>query len=186
MIISRVGAAASDVVTLAEAKAHLRVTASDEDTLIGALVATATGMVSEMSGRVLGEEVWRWSFKPDGAMVFPRVPVVSVDEITYLDAAWDEQTATVGDFVVTADPDYPKIMPGFAASWPVTAVRDDAVTVEFTAGLTEVPAELKHAILLIVGHLYANREASTEGAMTDLPLGVEAMVALHRRGWVAA
>jgi uncharacterized phiE125 gp8 family phage protein len=43
-----------------------------------------------------------------------------------------------------------------------------------------VPASLKSAIKLLVAHYYENREASAEKALTEIPLGVERLVWLHR------
>lgn len=43
-----------------------------------------------------------------------------------------------------------------------------------------IPYAIRAAILLMLAHLYANREAVTEKAMTEMPLGVEALLRPHR------
>ncbi|GLQ20387.1 head-tail connector protein [Algimonas porphyrae] len=49
------------------------------------------------------------------------------------------------------------------------------------ADFDEVPPALFSATLLMLGHLYENREAATSGKVPSiLPLGVEALCAPHR------
>lgn len=65
------------------------------------------------------------------------------------------------------------------ASWPsATDVR-----IRYLAGYGDesdggplLPFAARAAILLVLGHLYANREESTDKAMTSLPLGVESLL----------
>jgi uncharacterized phiE125 gp8 family phage protein len=70
--------------------------------------------------------------------------------------------------------------------WPATACYNyGAVQVTFVAGYgnaAAVPADLKAAIKLLVGHLYENREAVTLGAMpAELPLGFASVTNRYRR-----
>lgn len=69
--------------------------------------------------------------------------------------------------------------------WPGSYHREDAVSVTYVAGYGNadaVPAPIKAAILLIVGHLYENREASTVGVSAELlPMAVDALLAPYRR-----
>ncbi|MFC5386578.1 head-tail connector protein [Aquamicrobium segne] len=44
-----------------------------------------------------------------------------------------------------------------------------------------VPDPLKVAILLLVGHWYQNREATSSAGMASLPFAVEALIAPYRR-----
>ncbi len=49
-------------------------------------------------------------------------------------------------------------------------------------GSSTVPAPIRHAILLMVGHLYGSRDAVTTTAAqpAELPLGVQALLAPYR------
>jgi uncharacterized phiE125 gp8 family phage protein len=49
------------------------------------------------------------------------------------------------------------------------AVRIDYVAGYATAGA--IPADLRAAVKLLVGHLYENREASAPGTLNVIPLG---------------
>lgn len=49
------------------------------------------------------------------------------------------------------------------------------------AEMTEVPADLKEAVRLLVGHLYENREASLVGITAEeIPFGVWDIINQHR------
>lgn len=43
----------------------------------------------------------------------------------------------------------------------------------------ELPYSLKAAILLFIGHLYANREATSTISMTEIPLGYKYLIGLN-------
>ena len=63
-----------------------------------------------------------------------------------------------------------------ATYWPQTALRPDAVQVSYTISAME-PDDLemvRHAIRLLLGHWYANREAvmDTRGTAVELPMQV--------------
>ena len=56
------------------------------------------------------------------------------------------------------------VVPVAGFAWPPTLAAINVVTVRFRAGNATVPAPLKHAVLLLAGHLYENREAVTPDA----------------------
>ncbi|MCB0729345.1 MAG: head-tail connector protein, partial [Ignavibacteriae bacterium] len=73
----------------------------------------------------------------------------------------------------------------YGYSWPGASLREAAgVVVRYTAGYgaaEAVPARLRHAILMLVGHLYENREATSQaGALTATPMGVERLLWPYR------
>lgn len=179
MNLRRVVAPASAPVTLAEAKAHLRVTASTEDTLIGALVEAATQHLDGWQGilgRALVQQSWELTLDAfpadEEAIRIPLPPVSSVVSVTYLDAAGAQQTMPPGDYVVdTLSPDA-WITLAAGETWPDTLDRINAVTVRFVTGYgaaADVPAPIRAAILLIIGDLYANREGQSDRAITVNP-----------------
>lgn len=189
----RVTAPAEQVVSLSEAKAHLRVDHDDEDTLISAMVAAAITHLDGWSGvlgRCLVAQDWRQAFArfPGTRKLRLPMPDVSVVSVAYVDSAGIDHALEslaymliedhLGPFIYLAD-----------ASWPETAVRPDAVTVTFTAGYgpaaTDVPAPIRAAILLMIGDLYRNRETTGigSGAAGVIPMSttVEALIAPFRR-----
>lgn len=177
-------AAASPPVSLSEAKAHLRVDGSDEDTLISSLILAATRVVEEQVGRALVSQIWDlktgW---PDAIVDIPLAPVISLDAMSYQDADDEAQTLDVADFYLFASDDTAKVQPKGNAPWPSMAVRPDALTITFTAGYSEVPEPLKQAVLLLIAQWFEHR-VPVGRRMENLPLAFEHIVFLYRLGWV--
>jgi uncharacterized phiE125 gp8 family phage protein len=183
----RTVAPATNPVTLTEAKAHCRVDHTDDDTLIGLLISSATAHLDGYAGilgRALVTQTWRQDFGgfSDPLRLALR-PVASISSITYFDA--DNATQTLAGSVYGLFTDefgaYVALKPD--QSFPSAYSREDAVSVTYVAGVadSDVPAPIKHAILLLVGHWYANREAVLESQMSELPMAVDALIRPYRR-----
>lgn len=151
-------------VTLADAKAHLRIVGTDDDTQITAMIDAATEVAEQATGRALMQQTLEAGFDAFSAvLVLTRVPVQSVTSITYIDASGTLQTLAPSAYTLTQD-DYgfAKINPSFGTTWPVARGDVDGVKVRFVAGYANgVPQSIKNGILLYVGSLYENRESET-------------------------
>jgi len=187
MILRRVSAVGTPLVLLADAKAHLRVTGAGEDMLIEALLASACDFIGEYSGRVLASETWKIMDRGfSGEVKLPKSPAIAITEIGYFDTAGTALTANLADFSTVLGDDAAYVSPKSGKSWPSgDSARLDGVSITFTAGYTTLPAALRMAVLLMVGHYYVNREA-VGAAQSELPLAVESLVASYRLGWAAA
>lgn len=170
MWLNLVTPAAEMPVSLVEAKANLQYSASDKDAFIASLIAAATAHLEGRSGilgRSLVTQVWetrldRFPCRYDGRIELPMPPLQSVEWIKYIDDAGIERTVPALDYVVDAQHLIGRIRPAYDKLWPVTRAEDGAVRIRFTAGYgaaAAVPAPLKQAILLLVGHWWLNREA---------------------------
>jgi uncharacterized phiE125 gp8 family phage protein len=180
-------------ITLAETKVHLRVDSSDEDDLVTGLIDAATAHLDGWSGilgRALIEQTWRQDFDDFTArMALPLGPAMSVGSITYYDGANTQQTLSASYYRLLTDELGPYVARLPDLSYPsVTSSRDAAVSVTYTAGFaaseSNMPPSIRQAMLLFVGHLYRNREAVVAGSFSDLPLGVQSLLAPYRRGYV--
>ena len=92
----------------------------------------------------------------------------------------DEQTLGTTDYAVDLSGGSVVAAPNVA--WPTAFSVGNAVVVRYLAGYTisgdspddvPLPASIKNAILLECGHLYRNRESTTELDLKELPRGVE-------------
>jgi len=180
----RTVAPASEPVSLAEAKAQCRIDSTDENDLVSALIATSRTHLEEITWRAFITQTWRLTLRgfPCGGqpLVLPRPLLIAVGSIAYLDTAGDSQTLSASDYVVDASAEPGTIEPAYGHSWPTTRDHPAAVTITYTAGFgnaAAVPPDLVHAMKLLIGHYFENREAVTQGGMNELPLAVRALVA---------
>lgn len=91
---------------------------------------------------------------------FPHRPIYSISSITYYDTDNAQQTLATSVYELDANDGYVRLK--YEQEWPDTAVRWDAVQVNYTLGehedSTSVPAVAKQAMLLLVGYYFdANR-----------------------------
>lgn len=188
----RVTPPAVPLLSLEEAKVHCRVDADDEDGLIEGLIAAATDHLDGWSGilgRCLVNQQWRLGligFPTWGGVKLP-FPDVSAASVSYVDENGDEQSL---------DDDLFEVVEGWGGSilrarsqsqtWP--AVSTDAaapVAATITSGYgpaaEDVPAAIRQAALLMVGHWYEHRQAAVTGlTVAELPMAVDALLAPHR------
>jgi uncharacterized phiE125 gp8 family phage protein len=164
-------AATTYPVTLAEAKLHLRVDGTDEDTLINALIAAATQQAENYTWRTLMTTVYEYIADSFSKQIeLDTFPIATIDSIKYYDLNNVQQTLIVSAYESNLNECPVLIRPKENYYWPDTKIRFDAVTVRFTAGYASaaaVPAAIKQAILMIVGHLYANREDVVTGTQVN-------------------
>ncbi len=170
-------------VTLAEAKTYLRIDDTAQDGVLTALIDSATDYVARQTRTTLGVTAYRLLL--DGfpserePLLLPRPPLAAVQLITYVDP--DEQQVILDPSRYSVDA---ASLPGRIAlkagqTWPAVNGGGYAVAVEFTAGYAQVPDLLKQAILFLVGHWYENREAVAERRLEEVPLSVNAIIAMH-------
>lgn len=168
----RVTAPTEEIVTLAEAKEHLRVHHGKEDRLIQSYIDGVFDVLDGYTGQ-LGRALapQRWTLSLDcmparGFIRLPLVPFVSVHEITYDDEADAAQTLDPDLYKVKRDEGFGVVAPALNATWP--AFRELRITYDcgVAAGAAESrAARVKPAMLLWIADLYDNRAAQVESRM---------------------
>ncbi|HEY1188543.1 MAG TPA: head-tail connector protein [Gemmata sp.] len=184
-LVTTVGPALEPV-TLAEAKKHLTVGHSDDDTLIGRFICAAREQTETETGRRWMPQTLTMSFgefprrseEVAGVCVpvirLPVDPVSAVNAVRYYDAAGVLQTLTAGThYLAWLAHSPPLVYPAPGQVWPQTQLgRFGAVEVEFVAGYANanvVPSAAKVAMLLAVGLWYENRGDSEDPTELGLP-----------------
>lgn len=172
------------IITVADLKAHMRVTHTQEDTLISALRSAAIAWVEEHCNIKLGSYTARGYLPGFYNSYIPIGPVTAISEVKY-------QT--------TADTDYDTDLTTLASTyWFTDLISQPAriafreypttydysltpVVVSFTAGYTTMPAPVLQAIRLLVAHMYENRQEEVTGTITTrLKFGLEALLNPYR------
>lgn len=158
MSIRQVTLPLAEPLSVTEAKTHLRVTVSDEDTLIAALISTAREQAEALLNRALVARTWEKlidAFPCSGTIELPWSPVRSVVSVKYLDANGAELTLSPSSYTLDRHATPGWLVPAYALDWPVTRADINAVRVRYVGGMA-VPFSAVAAtdIISAVGHGY--------------------------------
>ena len=174
MALKLITAATTYPVTLEEAKLHCRIESADEDTLISALIASATETAEQITGRALMAQTWELTLDafPD-AFELTRVPVQSIASVKYYDESGVQQTLGGGLYALdnADDNGFAYVVPVYSGTWPATRDQINAVAVRYVAGYANaaaVPESVKAWIKLMAGSMFENRESVASGSFTSL------------------
>lgn len=187
---------ASEPVTVAQAKVHLRVDHDADDNYIESLIVQAREYVEHHQERAILSQTWELhldSFPagcetPRGlrsAMIFlPTAPLQSVTHVKYYDGDGTLTTLDTDDYLVIGVGTKARgsIVPAVGLSWPTTQDRPEAVVARYVAGYADaasVPAATKQAILLMVAQAYEFREPVITGTIqAKIDFTIEALMAV--------
>lgn len=186
MIPVIVTAPSEEPITLAEAKLHLRVTSTAEDTLITSLITTARERCEEVSFRALVTrtvDLYLDSWPVGGVIKLPTPPVQSITSVTYTDVDGTTGTMSAADYYLATARG--SLVLKSSASWPTAELQStEGIKVRYVAGYgaaAAVPGWAKHAMRLLISHWYLNREAITLGTVGhELPEGAMALLMANR------
>jgi hypothetical protein len=201
-----VSAPESEPVSLEEAKAHLRVDFTDDDSLILSLISAAREVVEGKLRRSVFPQTYmltldqfpyptgiltktpsqreNWLFPSiyfsDYAIELPLAKVTSVESIAFTDVTGETVTLPEDQYVVDVNAVPARIVPANGGTWPyINSYSPGSISITFKAGEWDgdtVPVSIKQAMLLLIGHWYANREAVTDKPMTTLPMAVDCLL----------
>jgi len=153
-----------------------------EDAVLEICLRAAMAAIEARIGKILltrklGWRLTRWF--EERAQGLPVAPVSAIDDVTLYDAGG--VSAPVDPALYRLEPDAvrPKLV-AHGAFLP-TIPRDGSVVIGFEAGFgvwAKVPADLRHAMLLLAASYYENR--SGEGRVNGMPFGVMALLEGHR------
>lgn len=173
---------ALEPVTLAEAKAYLRVDDSAEDGLVATLITAARLHVESTTARALIAQSWRavldcW---PAGrALRLPVAPLIGLAAINAYDEAGAVHPIGLGQFSSEAEPAR-LLLPPVIEGMPVTR-RRQGIEIDYAAGYgaaaADVPAGLRQALLTLVASWFEHRDVATQAP----PGGFERLIAPYRR-----
>ncbi len=180
---------ALEPVSLAEAKAHLRVDGTAEDALIQSLIVTSRLHIEAALGLALITQSWsyfldRWP--KAGRLVLPLRPVAAISHVRVWSEEGAAETLALSHFLLDGHGMPPRLV-ALSGALPLAPGRvANGIEVAFSAGFgaapTDVPATIRHALLLLVAHWYEHREPVEIGVgVNAVPAMVADLLAPYRR-----
>lgn len=168
------------VMTLAEAKDHLRVDHDADDAKITAYMLAATAHLDGPEGRLrkaIMPQTWETAFDafPESGIAIPLGPLLSVVSVTYTDGSGVEQTVDAADYEIDTYSIDGWVVP--TSAWPVALETINAVKVRWIAGMSAdsppvCPPDILHAIKLKLSEFYDG---------TDVQRAVDSLIHIHKR-----
>ncbi|TIX28921.1 hypothetical protein [Mesorhizobium sp.] len=162
---------ATDVVSVAELKRHLRIssTITAHDTLLGEILTDVVdklhGIGGELNRTLLTTTYKRYLTKFPGKdecgkplpILLPYPPLIGNVQIMIEDGSSPDNILDASDYVVK-NTLVPEIHP--VSAWPSITAAPRAVSVTYTAGYAEHNGKVKRMVKFLAGHYFENTEAS--------------------------
>lgn len=171
-------AALIEPVTLDEVKRHIRIDIdnTDDDDYLETLITVSRQRVEAITWRKLISQTWyaylddwpsgNYIEMPFGKLQSTPTPPV----ITYTDDAGSATIWSSSEYIVGTDYQKGRITLDDGYTWPNENLYPSSpIKIEFVCGYgllaTTVPAQIKHAMKIILGEMFENRESSVVGTI---------------------
>lgn len=175
---------ATEPVTVAEAKAHLRIDGDAEDVLLASLIITSRLHVEAALGVALIVQGWTLyldAFPADGVIMLPLAPVANVTavRIKAADGAVTLLHPSTYEIDTAGRPARMVRAPGTV--WPQPSKRANGIEIDFTAGYgahaADVPEPMRRALMLMIAHWYEHRDPAEIGdTAARIPAAISALL----------
>lgn len=180
-------------ISLAEARAHLRLDDGVEDSIVNALIAFAREATEKHLRRALVTQTLReyideWPNRNHRlrgrGVLLPRCPVQSIVHVKYVASDGTLTTIAEGEYELDNVEEPNGVYPAYGLSWPTPRAKINAIQIEFVAGYgaaEDVPEGIKRAMLPLLAFMFENREAVITGTIaSELPIDVIRLLAPYR------
>lgn len=170
-------------VSVSEARLHCRVDDTADDKLVANLIAAARRMAENYTRRVFITQSWtmyldRWPC--ENYVELPKAPLAGVSSIVTYNDADSPTTFASSNYYVDVISKPGRVVLRSGASWPTYERVANGILITFVAGYdaqpSNIPQDIRHAILMIVAHLYENRG----DVVSEIPPIAASMLDAHR------
>jgi uncharacterized phiE125 gp8 family phage protein len=177
-------APAVEPLSLAEAKAFLRVEHTDDDDIIAALISASRIHVETQTRRALITQSWRIAadaWPVDGRLPARPGPLRNLAAARVYDFNGVARAIDTGSFLVDAGASVLAFAPwALPSPGRLAAGIELDVVAGYGDAASDVPEPLRQAVRLLVTHWYENRGLASPSAVTILPTTVAALIAPYR------
>ncbi len=197
-----------ELIDVPTAMDHCRVDGNDDGRLMELYIGSAREWAEGWLGRALVRQTYAWTvsdvtaapvpatrfaptpspgtllvpslaqpWPPRRPLEIPRAPVVEVTSVTLGGFGLETTTAAETDYELDLDSEPGRIL----VNTSFATAKADRLTVNFVAGYeapADVPKPIRHAVLLLVAHLWENRG----DASGEMPTAAQALMG-HYRLW---
>ncbi|MCH8240719.1 MAG: phage head-tail connector protein [Proteobacteria bacterium] len=175
----------TEPVSLADARAHLRVDTKADDALVSAAITAARAYAEDFTHRKLITQTVE--IRADGfpaAFRLPVAPVITITSIKYIDTTGTLITLAADQYKLVQSTTPPLIVPAYSVTWPTTRAEMDAIGIILSVGYgvvsDDVPPTIIEAIKLLLGHFYTNRVDEVTGTIVSkLTLNADKLLLPH-------
>lgn len=181
-------APASEPVSRADMKEHLRIASADTtyDSLVDALIVSARRLVEARSHRALIHRTLTATldyFPGNNEPIYlPWSPLSSVTSVYYIDAEGNSTLWASTEYLAITNKEPGRIVLKYDKTWPTTRYQPQAATIVYVAGHASsagatVPQEATHCIKMLCSHWFENPAAVITGTTAmALPFAVESLL----------
>ena len=188
MALVEVTPPASEPVSLAEAKLHLKIETADteDDAIVSALIASAREYAEFRTRRQLVTATWKLVLDEFPSEIeLPKPTLQSVSSVKYTDTDGTQQTLAASKYKVDAISEPARIEPAFGLSWPSTRDEFNAVVVRIVTGYgdagSDVPEVVREAMKRLIAYWFQNRGDVVTGQVpSELAVKVDALLFTER------
>ena len=158
-----------------------------DDTYIGTLITTAREICEDIQHRAYITRTYQLTLDawPCGVLELPMSPALTISSIVYTDSAGTDTTWDSDEYQLDATGFVGRLSPAYGYQWPSATLRELAgIKITYTAGYgataASVPSKTRHAIMMLLGELYENREDTDKMQGYDVSFGVKALLGFER------
>lgn len=169
-------------ITLTEAKSHIRVVSTGDDTYLGTLIEACTERAEQICNRSFMKQthVMKLDMFPSGnrPMRLPMTPLLSVSSVSYTTSTGGTTSWSSTAYDVDTNSEPGRIGPKSGEIWPVARDQIDAVTITYLSGYSSstsettqqaaIPERAKLGIKQLIADAYADRETVIVGTISSV------------------
>lgn len=176
-------------ISLSETKDFLRVDGTNEDVLISSLITTARIFIETTLSHIMITEQWSQFLDcwPENNIIkLALSPLQSIDEVRVYSSSTEHTVLDPSTYSQDLVSWPPRLNLSSTTSITSSAKLLNAIEVRFTAGYgsntSDVPADLRHALMMLVAHWYEKREpVSVASNFVEVPTTVSSLMANYRK-----
>lgn len=172
------------LIDLDEAKEHLRILGTDQDSLVTDYLHSAIQWAETRTERNFASSVYQLRLVPQDVTL--ELPIPDFKEITKIETKTGSTVATIFEKDASGNlSDYVEV-DDFPNPAELTISTDnissdvDYLIITASFGVTSLPDDIKSAIKLLLGHLYRNESEVVTGTIaSQMPQGAETILSLN-------